>query len=313
MNLLESYPQGCAASCSYCGLARERPGMARDNSFIRVSWPLHPTDRVAERIAEARRGIGRVCVAEVQDARAHEDLLDITRRIRSAAAGVPISALVSAPTLDEARLWEIQRAGADIIGIGLDAATPELFDATRGRGVKGPHDWEQHWEIARAARRVFGPWKVNFHVIVGLGESDRGLVELFYRLCAEEIAAYLFSFNPEPGTRMQDASRAPLARLRRIQLVKHLIEQDALPREAIGFDAAGRIRRLDAPGSKVEAALMSGVPFMTGGCPDREGGLACNRPYGSYRPGEAFRDYPFRPGEQDLATIRSELRLEEVF
>ena len=40
INLLQNYPQGCYANCTYCGLARERPGIAEDNSFIRVDWPL---------------------------------------------------------------------------------------------------------------------------------------------------------------------------------------------------------------------------------------------------------------------------------
>ena len=55
INLLQTYPQGCAANCSYCGLARERPGLAEDNTFIRVAWPLFPLDLVAEK-SDARRG-----------------------------------------------------------------------------------------------------------------------------------------------------------------------------------------------------------------------------------------------------------------
>jgi biotin synthase-related radical SAM superfamily protein len=62
----------------------------------------------------------------------------------------------------------------------------------------------------------------------------------------------------------------------------------------------------------VEAAIDSGLPFMTNGCPDRNGRMTCNRPYGSYRPGEPFRDYPFQPSADDIAVIRGELRLEEI-
>jgi len=315
INLLQNYPEGCRANCSYCGLARERPGAAEDNTFIRVSWPLFETDLVAERIAEKDHagGVGRVCVAQVQDARAYPDLVDMIRRVRARATEVPISALVSAPTLDEDRLATIQDAGADIIGIGLDAASEQLFHDNRGRGVRGPHDWDQHWEIARAARRRFGSWKVNFHVIVGLGETDAELVDLFYRLKDEEICAYLFSFNPEPGTALQDAPRAPLHRLRRIQLTKHLIEKEDLPRSAISFDEMGAMTRLQAPGGIVDAVVGGGVPFMTDGCPDRAGEVACNRPFGSYRPGEAFRDYPFQPDEEDVGTIRGEMQLQEIW
>lgn len=318
INLLQNYPEGCYANCSYCGLARERPGAAEDNTFIRVAWPLFPTDLVAEKIGavDAERaatgGVGRVCIAQVQDARAYDDLVDMTERVRAGAPNVPISALVSAPTLDEERLEVIRDSGADIIGIGLDAASQQLFHDTRGRGVRGPHHWEQHWDIARAARRLYGAFKVNFHVIVGLGETDEELVDLFYTLKEEEIAAYLFSFNPEPGTALQDQPRTPIARTRRIQLAKHLIEKDGVAREAFAFDDSGALLELGASGALVKSAAESGVPFMTDGCPDRAGEVACNRPYGSYRPGEEYRDYPFQPGPKDLETIQDELKLEEV-
>lgn len=314
INLLQNYPQGCAANCSYCGLARERPGAAEDNSFIRVAWPLYPTDLVAAKIAEreAEATVGRVCIAQVQDARAYRDLVDMTRRVHRAAPAVPISALVSSPTLDEEKLAVIKEAGADIIGIGLDAASEELFYNTRGRGVRGPHKWGQHWDIARAARGMYGAWKVNFHVVVGLGETDRDLVELFYQLKDEQICAYLFSFNPEPGTKMADVPRTPIERTRRIQLIKHLIEKEDLPRDTLRFDAGGALVHLDAQPELTNRVTAGGVPFMTDGCPDRAGEVACNRPYGSYRPGEEFRDYPFQPAEDDVATIRGEMRLEEV-
>jgi biotin synthase len=63
----------------------------------------------------------------------------------------------------------------------------------------------------------------------------------------------------------------------------------------------------------VEVAVTTGTPFMTNGCPDRTGDMACNRPYGSYRPGEAYRDYPFHPNADDLIVIRQQMRLKEVW
>ena len=95
--------------------------------------------------------------------------------------------------------------------------------------------------------------------------------------------------------------------------MKHLIEHRQLAREAVTFDAAGAIARIDAPADIVAAVTDGGVPFMTDGCPDRQGEVACNRPYGSYRPGEEFRDYPFAPTAADVATIRGEMRIEEVY
>jgi biotin synthase-related radical SAM superfamily protein len=315
INLLQNYPEGCYANCTYCGLARERPGHPEDNTFIRVAWPLYPTDLVAEKIAEHEEkvGVGRVCIAQVQDHRAYDDLVEMTKRVKRQAPAVPLSALVSATTLNEERLHVIKEAGADIIGVGLDAVTEDLFDETRGKKAKGPHNWEYHWRIIRAARDIYGPMKVNCHLIVGLGETDKELVDMFYQLKEEQIAGYLFSFNPEPGTVMQDLSRAPIHRLRRIQLVKYLIENKDLPREALTFDSDGFIARLDAPDTMIEVAVSTGLPFMTNGCPDRAGEVACNRPYGSYRPGEEYRDYPFVPDMNDIVVIRQQIKLEEVW
>lgn len=314
INLLEHYPQGCYANCIYCGLARERPGLPEENTFIRVAWPIYPTDRVVEGIAEKEkeREIGRVCVSQVQDHRANADLIDIIGRVRERVPEVPISALINATSLDESWLLRIKGAGVDMIGVGLDAATPERFYCTRGRGVASSHDWDHHWKIIRAARRMFGPFKVNCHVVVGLGETDRDLVNLFWRFKSEQIAGYLFSFNPEPGSAMQDSPRPALVRWRRIQLVKYLIECTGLPRGALEFDPTGALSGVHAPAEMVQSAIDSGRAFMTQGCPDRGGALACNRPYGSYRPGEEFRDYPFAPLPDDLRTIRTQLQFEDL-
>ncbi|NTU82963.1 MAG: radical SAM protein [Chloroflexales bacterium] len=314
INLIQNYPEGCYANCAYCGLARERPGDPEENSFIRVAWPLHPTSEVVARIAAKEAGgeVGRVCISQVHDKRAYPDLLAILAQVRQAAPAVPVAALVSAELLDEAKLRELKHLGVDTIGIGLDGASEAIFNQTRGQGVRGPHSWAGHWRIARLARQIFGPLRVNLHVIVGLGETDRDLVELFYQLRDEQIACYLFSFNPEPGTALQHAPRASLTRHRRIQLVKYLIEERELPHGAVAFDELGAMIGLRAPAAVVEEAIAAGEPFMTDGCPDRHGRMTCNRPYGSYRPGEPFRDYPFQPTAEDVAVIRGQLRLAEL-
>ena len=314
INLLQNYPQGCAANCSYCGLARERPGVAEENSFIRVDWPLFETDLVAEKIAEkeAQYTVGRVCIAQVQDHRATEDLIDMAARVHTAAPAVPISALVTATLLDEENLYQIKESGVDIIGVGLDAVSEDLFLRTRGKLAKGPHRWDQHWEIIRAARQIYGAMKVNCHLIVGLGETDREMFDMIFQLKSEQIAGYLFSFNPEPGTQMQEVPRAPLVRWRRIQYVKNLIEEHDLPPESLEFSVQGDLVGLHTPEPSARLELDSGIAFMTNGCPDRNGVMACNRPYGSYRPGEDYRDYPFLPDQNELRTISEQTRLEEI-
>ena len=314
INLLQNYPEGCFANCSYCGLARERPGLAEENSFIRVDWPLFPTDLIGEKIAEkeAERSVGRVCISQVQDHRANDDMLEITRRIHTAAPQVPLSGLVNATTMTIPFLNQLKEEGIDIIGYGLDAVTEDLFIKTRGKEANGPHEWGYHWEMVRAAREIYGPMNVNCHLIVGLGETDEELIDMFYKLKTEQIAGYLFSFKPEQGTALQHQDRQPIKRHRRVQLAKYLIEEKNLDREAIQFDASGQISVIESDDTLIQESIDAGVPFMTNGCPDRDGVMSCNRPYGSYRPGEEYRDYPFKPTGLELNVIRDQIQLSGI-
>ncbi len=314
INLLQNYPEGCYANCSYCGLARERPGSPEDNTFIRVGWPLFSMDTLAEKIGELenKKEVGRVCISQVQDARSNDDLLAMTKKIHAKAPNVPISGLVNATTLTEELMYKLKEEGVDILGFGLDAANEEIFYNTRGRGAKGPHEWNQHWEVIRKARQIFGSMNVNCHVIVGLGETDYDLVNLFFKLKSESIAAYLFSFNAEPNSAMQLVERQPIKRHRRIQLVKFLIENNLIAKSHIHFDENKNIDCLYVDEKLLNDVVELGIPFMTDGCPDRHGSMACNRPYGSYRPGEEFRDYPFLPDSIDIIEIKNQLQLSEI-
>jgi biotin synthase len=51
---------------------------------------------------------------------------------------------------------------------------------------------------------------------------------------------------------------------------------------------------------------------MTDGCPSPDGEVGCTRPYGSYKPSEQYRDFPFRPVSNDVVQIRKELALDEI-
>ena len=111
---------------------------------------------------------------------------------------------------------------------------------------------------------------------------------------------------------MADHPKSALRRWRRIQLAKHLIETEGFNAEQFDFDADGNLAALDADAVVVERSIDSGIPFMTNGCPGAGGEPGCTRPYGSYRPSEPFRDFPFLPDPADLAGIRSDLALREL-
>jgi lipoyl synthase len=239
INLLLNYTSGCRSDCSYCGLARTRPGDYEDKSFIRVEWPLVETDDLVERMAKYSESLTRLCISMVTHGRAYRDTFEITRRIREK-VDTPLSILVAPPTLNRERLQTFKDLGVDMIGIGLDAVTEDLFrrhrtDVPSGGGLS----WEKYWEVVNDSRDIFGPWKVNCHTLVGLGETDHDMVRLFIDLCDRQIFPYLFCFNPEPDSRMGAEDKSPIWRWRRIQLAKHLIETEGFRWDHFEFDEAG--------------------------------------------------------------------------
>ena len=122
-----------------------------------------------------------------------------------------------------------------MIGIGLDAVTEDLFRRIRtdvpagGAGLS----WAKYWEVVNDAREIFGPWKVNCHTLVGLGETDRRPHR--HLLPAAGPADLLLPVLLQPRARLPHG-RPPqvgrCARWRRIQLAKHLIETEGFDRRA---------------------------------------------------------------------------------
>lgn len=312
INLLLNYGDGCRSDCAYCGLARSRPGEYEDKSFIRVEWPLLPTDEVVARIAEHQSRLTRLCISMVTHPRAYRDTLDITRRLRRA-VDVPLSILVAPPTLNRARLESFRDAGVDMIGVGLDAVTEPLFhrlrsDVPSGGGLR----WSNYREVLGLSREIFGPGKVNCHILVGVGETDRELIATFFDLSERQILPYLFCFNPEPNTRLGGQAKSAMRRWRRIQLVKYLIDQGGVGPDAFETDDSGALVGVRLSRDMADSAIGTGLPFLTNGCPSKDGTLGCSRPYGSYRPSEPTRDFPYRPSSEELEQIRREVALDEL-
>lgn len=302
LNLLLTYPRGCAARCSYCGLGGGRNG-GHEGTFIRVPWPIHQLDDLLGRAADGA-GFARVCVSMIDHPRALADTCAVVARCRERLP-LPVSALVAPSVLSGPEdLRALRTAGVDRLGIAVDAATEALFERHRGGGVGGPHRWSRYWAEVDEAAEVFGPDNVGIHLVVGLGETEWEMVEIF--LMAQDIGVHvhLFSFYPEAGTPLEVHPVPSLGRYRRMQLARFLIAAGSATRRSFEYSTEGRVTDLG-----VEPATVPHVEraFMTAGCPGSDGTVACNRPYGNERPSGPLRNYPFTP--PDVATLLAELEL----
>lgn len=314
LNLLLTYPEGCRANCAYCGLARHRESTDdyAQRNFIRVDWPTVAVDWLVERIAAqgSTTPFQRMCISMITHPRSDVDTLSIlkawTGRIER--AQVPVSILSNPTTMTRDDVAALERHGADIFTVALDAATPAIFERTRGKGVASPHSWRKYWEILHAAAEIFGRGRFGAHLIVGMGETEFQMLDLVQRLVDMGGQSHMFCFYPERGSLMAHLPATPRGQWRRVQLARYLIEFLGARVEHMRFDGDGQLVDYGVARNALDAVIGEGIAFRTSGCPgsERRDVSACDRPYGDSPPTD-IASFPFQPQADDLDLIRAQL------
>ncbi|MGC8837119.1 MAG: radical SAM protein [Anaerolineae bacterium] len=264
----------CAMACAFCAQARDSRASALQLS--RVSWPSFPQAEVLRRLRQAA-GAGllrRVCIQVTAGQGYYPRALALVRALH---AEVPLPVDVAIIPRDVGQVRELLEAGADHIGFGLDAATPDLFRQVKGRA------WEPVARVLEEAARAF-PGRIAAHLIVGLGETEREMVQAIQWLADLGVTVGLFAFTPVPGTALEHRPPPPLPAYRRVQVAHSLIAQGLARAGEFAFDGEGRLTSFGALDPR--AHISDGTCFRTSGCPD------CNRPYYNERPGAVPYNYP---------------------
>lgn len=281
---LLTYHEGrCYSNCAFCPQARG--ASSKTDRLSRVLWPAFHRDEVLSRIGAMGGGgpIERVCLQVINYGGSFEDALALISHIRRS-SNLPIS--VSCQPLDGGRLRELREAGAERVGIPMDAANEEVFERVKGRLAGGPYRWEEHLRALRSAVSIFGEGMVTTHLIVGLGERDADLCGLMQDLKDAGVLTALFAFTPVKGTALEGSAPPSLARYRRIQLARYLIAKGLVRFEEMEFDGRGRISGFGLPERGILGSIGSGEPFETSGCP------GCNRPFYTERVDGPLYNFP---------------------
>ncbi len=314
LNLLLTYPEGCRANCAYCGLARHREAERdyADRNFIRVDWPAVPMDEVVDIVARdgADSPFHRMCISMITHPRSDEDTVSVLKKwtARIDPDTIPVSILSNPTTMGRDDVQNLRDLGADIFTVALDAATPEIFDRTRGKGVQSPHKWNKYWEVLLDARDIFGPEKFGAHIIVGMGETEHEVLDLVQQLRDLGGHSHMFCFFPEEGSLMDHLPATPRDQWRRVQLGRYLIDYRDVRVEHMKFDELGRVTDFGVASGELDDIIDAGIAFRTSGCPGKfqEDISACDRPYGDSPPSN-IASYPFQPRKKDLKKIRKQL------
>ena len=316
LNLLVTYPEGCRANCAYCGLARHREEARdyADRNFIRVDWPTARYDEVIARVkAGADRGqFQRMCISMITHPDSNDDTFVLLEKWMREVPKVPVSILSNPTTLEKDDLIRMRDMSADIFTVALDAVTPEIFERTRGKGVDSPHKYEHYWRAIEWAAEVFGPEKFGAHLICGMGETEREILEVAQKIRDRGGHNHMFAFFPERGSLMEDWPPADRGQWRRVQLARYIIDYAGGSFRDMEFDDNGRVTGFGLPRERLEALISSGTPFRTSGCPGKDDDVsACNRPYGDSSPTDIL-SFPFALAKRDVAKVRRQLRDEDV-
>ncbi len=318
LNLLLSYPEGCRANCAYCGLARHREAERdyADRNFIRVDWPAVPLEKIIDKVAAdgAASPFHRMCISMITHPRSDDDTVTVLKQWtdRISPEAIPVSILSNPTTMVRGDVQRLHELGADIFTVALDAATPEIFDRTRGKGVQSPHSWAKYWEILNDARDIFGPQKFGAHIIVGMGETEHDVLTLVQQLVDMGGHSHMFCFFPEKGSLMDHLPATPRDQWRRVQLARYLIDYRGVNVGQMKFDGEGRVADFGIAQGELDDVINAGVAFRTSGCPGKfaEDVSACDRPYGDSPPSN-IASFPFPPNKGDVRKIRRQLRIVE--
>jgi biotin synthase len=306
INLLLNYNNGCAARCAYCGLSHKREGAYKNKSFIRVAWPNYALDEIIERISKRRKRVKRICISMITNRRSIEDTRNICTRLRGF-FDIPVSLLISPTIVSREDLIDFKKAGADKVGVAIDLATPRLFDQYRGKGVGGPHHWDQYLRCLETALEIFGHRNAGSHFVTGMGETEREMVEMIQQIQDMGGWTHLFSFFPEDESQMKDHPMPEMVHYRRIQLARYLIDENISHARQFAYDNQGHIVDFGIRPQRLNGVIDTGEPFRTSGCEGYDGQVACNRPYANSRPGKDIRNFPFPPSTEDIQRIRQQL------
>ena len=279
-----TYKDGhCIANCAFCPQARS--SNSSEEMLSRVTWPVYSFKNFLSKLRylKSSKKFKRICIQTLNYPENFRDLLEIVSMIRNN-SNTPIS--IAIPPMSKEKLKKLKNAGVQRVGIALDGATPEIFNRIKGIEVDGPYRWDQHISNLMDALDIFSEEFVSTHVIIGLGETEREVIELIDRLHSLKILISLFAFTPIKGTRFEHKSQPSLFSFRKLQLGRYLIVNKDKNAKDFTFNLKGELVNFNINKTELHDIIYNTDAFLTSGCP------GCNRPYYTSKPSGPIYNYP---------------------
>ncbi|MFW9820102.1 MAG: radical SAM protein [Candidatus Thorarchaeota archaeon] len=279
-----TYKEGhCNANCGFCPQARSSRGSSENLS--RVNWPIFNFKEFLTKLKYMpfSKKFERICIQTLNYAENFNDLIEIISQIRIY-TDIPIS--VAIPPFSRDKMKELKYKGVERIGIALDGATPEVFDNIKGFNTEGPYKWEVHIQKLHEALEIFSKGFVSTHIIIGLGETEKDVIELIEKLNNMGVVISLFAFTPIKGTKFENKPQPEIISFRKIQLGRFLIISEKKKLKDFTFNLRGQLININISKSDLKNIINDSNAFLTSGC------SGCNRPYYTSKPSGPIYNYP---------------------
>ncbi|MFA4831031.1 MAG: radical SAM protein [Patescibacteria group bacterium] len=281
---------GCVFNCGFCAQARNST-ISGGDKLSRVSWPEFDVEEVLTALKNKQKEYQRICWQVVNTPGIFVELPEFVGEVRKNAGKKKIA--LSIRTNNPADIDALFSAGADEIGLSIDAIDPEEF-----KKIKGGDGAVFKNFVLRIADKY--PGKIATHLIIGLGETEKQAVELARELHEHKVIIALFAFTPVKGSGLEFNRPPDIHSYRRIQIALHLIRNN-LARE-FSFNKNGQIADFGYNKNALLAILKNSNVFETSGCSD------CNRPYYNERAGdEELYNYPQKCDGRVIEKMMEEL------
>jgi len=264
----------CSAKCGFCPqskCATSGPGL-----LSRVNWPKFTVSQAVAALAGAvaDRRFERICIQVVQSDHSSDLCQELVRDLRASVAA-PVAVSAAPADIDSAVSW--LQAGADRIGLPLDAACERVYAEVKQAS------WSRSLAVIEEAANRF-PGRVSTHLIVGLGETEEEAIAFLELMAKYGVTVGLFAFTPVKGTPLASQASPAVEVYRRVQVARFLIDKK-FPGVKFAF-SEGRLTGWGVHESTLKQLLADGEAFRTSGC------AACNRPYYNERPRGVMFNYP---------------------
>ncbi|MCS7201245.1 MAG: radical SAM protein [Dictyoglomus sp.] len=281
----------CQKNCAFCTQARE----SNDSLYLsRIIWPNIEEEELFSLLKAKRDFFYRICIQTTKTEFWKKNIKSLISKLKI--FNLPIS--LSAPVENMKEVDELFELGIERMNISIDVADRELYFKIKEQL------WEDKINLIKNASKKYKE-RITTHIIVGLGEKEKFLLEIINELIKNKITIALFAFTPLPGTKLENKTPPDYLTYRKIQIITFLLQRNLINFENLRFDKKERLIIEDWWLNKSYYYFQE--IFLTMGCPN------CNRPYYNESPRITPYNFPREIKQEEIITIKNLLNKGKCF